>query len=83
MGRLLSAFAGVLDTALTGYIPSPTITFIDDASNDTDGSTINEIPHMIHFDHVNYYDYNDFSASPTKLNTAKTMDSYSSNYFNW
>ena len=59
---------------------------IIDASNDVsqnfftlgevsmpNGYKLNEVPHMIHFNHVDYYGYDDFST-PTKLNTGNEMN---------
>jgi hypothetical protein len=37
-----------------------------------DGIQLNEVPHMIHFDNVNYYAYDDFSA-PVQLNTGNQI----------
>ncbi len=36
------------------------------------GLKLNEVPHMIHFDNVNYYAYDDFSA-PVQLNTGNQI----------
>ena len=67
----LSAFASALDTATQGF--EQVSGSISDASNDITSPfpgffTIDEIPHMIHFDNVNYFGYDDF-ASPTQLNS--------------
>jgi hypothetical protein len=44
---------------------------VDDGQGNTftiqDGIALNEIPHMIHFDNIDYYSYDDFS-SPVPLN---------------
>jgi hypothetical protein len=69
----LGDFAAELSTATNSF---KTDMFFQpaDASNDLAGMYINSIPHMIHFDNVDYYGYDDFSA-PVQLNTK------SDNYF--
>ena len=67
----LSAFASALDNATQGF--EQVSGSISDASNDITSPfpgffTIDEIPHMVHFDHVDYFGYDDF-ASPTQLNS--------------
>ena len=80
----IDTFATALGTATASLTKMDTSSAIIDASNDINSGTdpfvyysINEAPHMIHFDHVHYNAYDDFSAAPTQLNTAKTMNSYS------
>ena len=79
-GDFVVNFASALATATAGYevLGGSSVT---DASNDITSPMpgflkLDEIPHMIHFDNVDYYSYDDFSA-PVKLNTGNTMNASS------
>ncbi len=76
----LDTFASNLETATDG-VANMDFSIQKDASNEVvemmaGATSLNEVPHMIHFDHINYYGYDDFAA-PVTLNTGSQMNSLS------
>ena len=76
----LDTFASNLETATNG-VANMDFSIQKDASNEVvqmmaGATSLNEVPHMIHFDHINYYGYDDFAA-PLTLNTGSQMNSLS------
>jgi hypothetical protein len=78
----VTEFATAIQTATDATADRQEFGSITDASNDLvsifsgAGVEINEKPHMIHFDNVNYYGYDDFST-PTQLSTGGVMNGLS------